>query len=332
MAAADETIVLKSQIQVVEERGLRIKLVPETIVDTDLSLEGDFFSAFLTRPSARLLNVPEGSRLLGKVTEINKPKSFKRSAKLKTHVDNLMLPDGSMVKVSAELVTKASWRNREKTQAIKNTIAKTIESTTEVGAASMVGAVDSIQYAGLGTAIATDGISAIVGAGAGLGVGLYGLVKNTGEELISSGFDPVIFKLDSDFQFLESLPLMSEKLNPVSAKLLGLDIKLNHVGKYKSEDFGEMLVLDMDLTNNGFKDFAMGDFVLSSDRHIIPVYNNPLLSQNTFSILDPKTSKNLKIAFSLGKVSKKHNYKIMVLDSIDQEIIASLDIDLSAFL
>ncbi len=324
--------ILKAQLEIVEEKGVKLKLIPETIVDTDLSLEGDFFSAYLSRPSASLLNVPEGSRLLGKITKIQEPGSFKRSAKLSTHIENLMLPDGSLVKVSADLVSKASWRNREKAQPIKNTISKALKASTEVGAATMVGAIDSIQYAGLGTAIATDGISAIAGAGAGLGLGIYGLFKNPGQELISSGFDPVIFKLVSDFQFLDQLPLMSQNFQPISAKLLGLDVKLNSVKTYKTKDFGEILVIDMALTNKSFRDFAMGDFVLSSNYHLLPVYNNPLLSENSFSKLDPETSANMKIAFSLGKINKKQNYRVMMLDSINQEVIASLDLDLSAYL
>lgn len=322
----------KLKIQQVESKGILIQALPETILDTELSLEGDFFSAFLSNNSSRILRVPEGSRLIGKIIELRRPKSFGIGANLKVHINELMLPDGSNVKVSADFSSKASMQSDEKPNAVKSLARKVAKDTSNVTASALVGAVDTLQYGGLGAAIATSGISTLAGAGLGLGLGLIGVFTTKGEELINAGFEPVNLKLDSDFVFLQDLPVMAQKLEPVSASLLGVDIKVNKVSKQSSRDFGEFLLMNIELTNNSLKDLFMGDFVLSSSRHIIPIMNNPLLMNSGLITIAKKKSHDVSLAFSLGSIKKEGTYQLMMLNPITQEIVANIDIDISAYL
>ena len=330
---AQSPVTLKTGVKAFATKGISLKLIPETIVDTSMSMVGDTFSAFLTKPSADILRVPKGSRLIGKITKIDEAKSLNRGAKLRAKVNILMLPDGSQVRVSAEFSSKASWQESETSNSFKNTARKLARGSARVSATSLVGAMDSIQYAGLGTAISTSGISVGIGAGIGLGLGLYGAFKKKGEQFSSSGFKPIDFRLESEFEFLEKLPLMSQPIAPVSAALLGIDMQVNSIEKYYSRNYGEFILVDLKLTNNSFKKVFMGDFVLSSDMHIMPVMNNPFISNlQSLNTVGIGNTTSFKLAFSLGSVEKDFNYQLFMIDPISQGIVANLDIDLSSYL
>lgn len=320
------------QVSQVETKGLKFKVLPETILDTELSLEGDFFSGYLDEQACKIIRVPERTRILGEVTELKAPSNFKRGAKIRVHVDRLMLHDGTTVKVSADFSSKPSMQDDDNPNAAKSLGRKIVRETANLSASTLVGAVDSLQYAGIGTAIATSGISTLVGAGLGLGMGLVGTVGHKGKELISTGFEAINLKLESDFVFLEDLPIMEQPLQLISTELLGIKINVNKISKLYSESYGDYLLLDVELANNSPRELFMGDFVLSSRRHILPVFNNPLLANQGMIKPEASKSENFTIAFSLGSIKKKDNYQLMLLDPVSQEVIANTEIDISSYL
>ena len=330
---AQSPVTLKTGVKAFATKGLSLKLIPETIVDTSLSMEGDLFSAFLTKPSADILRVPKGSRLIGTITGIDDPKSLNRGAKLTAQVNTLMLPDGSKVKVSAEFSSKASWQESDTSNSFKNTARKLAKGSADVTSSALVGAMDSVQYAGLGIAISTSGISTAIGAGIGLGLGLYGAMRKKGEEFISSGFNPIDFRLESEFEFLEKIPLLGQDIAPVAASLMGIEMKVNSIEKYYSKNYGEFILVDLNLQNNSFKKLFMGDFVLSSDMHILPVLNNPFISNmQALDTVEIGDVANFKLAFSLGSIHKDYNYQLFMIDPLSQGIVADLEIKLSSYL
>lgn len=330
---AESSLTLKTGVKAFSTKGVSLKLIPETIVDTSLSMEGDLFSAFLTKPSAEILKVPSGSRLIGTITDIDDAKSFNRGAKLKAHVNTLMLPDGTKIKVSADFSSKASWQESETSNSFKNTARKLAQGSAEISASTLVGAMDAIQYTGIGLAISTHGISTAIGAGIGLGLGLYGAMKKEGSELASSGFKAIDFRLESEFEFLEKITLIGQKIEPISASLMGINLKVNSIERYFSKNYGQFILVDLCLVNNSYKKLFIGDFVLSSDMNIVPVMNNPLLTntESLNSIPIGETS-NFKLAFSLGSIKKNHNYELYMIDPATQDLLANLELDISSYL
>lgn len=330
---APETI--KAKIEFTDKDFINLKLLPETIVDTDLSLAGDFFSAYLTKPSAEILRVPFGSRLIGEITEVTNQKSFNRDAKLKAHINKLMLPDGTIVKVSADLSSTADQAKQteenSKFDKFKKNLKAVAKESSEIGAATIVGAMDSVQLLGLGTAISTSGISAGVGAAIGLGMGLTHSIGKKGDA-IYNGFKPLNFQLISEFKLLETLPLSYQNLDPVSASLLGVDFKVTSMQKLFSKNYGEFIVVNFEITNRSDKKIFLGDFVLRSNTHILPVYSNPLLTNSYASYAEPQQVVKSSIAFSLGSYNKKDNYQLLILDPVNENIIADTEIKFSEFL
>ncbi len=314
-------------------RDVFLKLVPDTLIDADLNIPGDFFSVMVTRPSAQLLQIPTGSRLIGKIVKVTKAKSFNRGGELKSEVDQVMLPDGSIIKAHAILSAEAGMQDMDKPSTEKKLIKTIVKKTSEISASTLVGAVDAVQYLGLGTAITTHGLSAVIGAGIGLGLGAIGAVTAQGESVSKSVFNAMNFKLESDFELLEELPFSKSELEElIQLEELGIDLEIIKMQKQFSRQFGDFIVISMKISNHSQEDIYLGDFVLGSDLHIKPVLANPLLSSQSMYKLSPKETCESKIAFSVGDYKEKENYKIYLLNPIDQTIIANTRIKLLDYL
>ncbi len=328
-----KTPVLKAQISESNLRDVFLKLVPDTLIDANLSIPGDFFSVIVTKPSAQLLQIPTGSRLIGTVRKIQKAKSFNRGGKFESEVKQVMLPDGSIIKAHAILSAEAGMQDMDKPTKTKKVLKAIKEKGTEIGAATLTGAMDSVQYFGLGTAISTYGISTAIGAGIGLGLGSIGALGEKGEQINYNEFDAINFKLESDFELLENLPLSASELEKlIHIEELGVHMEVSKIEKHFSRQFGDFLLVDMLVTNHSEEGIYLGDFVLRSNIHIRPVLANPLLANDSMKKLLPKESCHTKIAFSLGKYQAKEDYKVFLLNPLNQTIMANTDIQITDFI
>ncbi len=323
---------LKTGISVEESQGKKITLIPESILDTELLLEGDYFSAWINNDSSITLALPTGSRVIGSISQISKSKSFNRGARINVEVTNILYPDGTLVKASGKLSSSADWQEHPDPSPLKNQAVKFVSASSKAIAASMVGAVDTIQYTGLGTAIMTSGLSVAVGAGLGLGLGLFGLARADGQEIVSSGFYAVPFKVDTEIIAATTTASIGQKLEPFNIEQMGINVQVKDIHKLYSKDFGDFLVFNINLTNHSDRKLFLGDFVLSSNNNIIPILNNPLISNDGFRSLALEASSNFKISFSLGDLRRAKDYKLMLLDAVTQEIVANTDVDISSFL
>lgn len=329
---AQDTI-YKARVSDSNLKELFLKLVPDTLIDTDLSMPGDFFSVMVTKPSAQLLQIPTGSRLIGKVTEIEEAKSFNRGAKLKSEIDQIMLPDGHLVKAHAILSAEAAMQNMDKPSSTKKIVNAITQNSKEITASALVGAVDSLEYLGINTAIASSGISTAIGAGIGFGMGLYGAFTQEGQELNYNQFNAMSFKLESEFELLEELPYSQTELEDlIDISILGIDLDITKVQKHFSRQYGDFLLIKMQVKNHSQEKLCLGDFVLASDLHIKPVLANPLLSAQSILSIMPNTETEVTLAFSLSKFKKNENYKIYLLNAIDQTIMANTNIEIAEFI
>ena len=141
------------------------------------------------------------------------------------------------------------------------------------------------------------------------------------------------FKLESEFELLEKLPFSATELeNLIALEELGIDLKVAKIQKQFSRQFGEFLLGEMQVTNNSQEDIFLGDFVLGSNTHIRPLLANPLLSKASLKSLRPKESCTSVMAFSLNKYLAKDDYKIYLLDPIDQTIMANTNVEIKNLL
>ena len=73
--------------------------------------------------------LPDGSQMIAKVTEIEKPKAFNRSGKVTLSFEKIVLPDGRSIPFSAQVYTKNGKLYRGKLNALGKGLGTTLGST-----------------------------------------------------------------------------------------------------------------------------------------------------------------------------------------------------------
>ncbi|MCE2929049.1 MAG: hypothetical protein LW817_05420 [Candidatus Caenarcaniphilales bacterium] len=307
-----------------------IKMLPDTIIDSDLTLVGDGFSALLTKPSAQILKVPQGTRLIGTITQIVKARHLQQSSRFKAHISHLLLPDGKLVKASMDISSSAAIQKLPEISNFRKTTKSILKNSAQTSTAALVGAVDSIQYAGLGTAIATSGISVAAGAAAGLGLGLSNIFIAKGAKLSHNSFTAYNYKIESELEILGSMPILGQDLNTPETSVIGLDSQILNIQEKFSKDFGKFLQVELQLSNNSTENFYIGDFALSSSLLTKYLFNNPLLSRIDYQSLKPGQKKTYTLAFNYNNDYEiKNELEILIIDPINQEAKSRINLQAS---
>ena len=322
---------LKAGAEKDQKNDYSLEIKPDTVLNSEINLEGDYFSGILSKDSAALIGAPYGSKIVGHIAEITKARSLQRAASVNINIDGLMYPNGEFIEAQGELKASADKQGSNK-NSFKRVSKKLIKNSAEIGASTLVGAVDSIQITGISTAIATEGISAGVGAGIGLGVGLIGALTKKGKQQGNSGYSLVNFEVLEDFKFIGEPPILTQDLESFDAKSFGLDIEVNEISKRRVKDFGEMLELDLTLANHSGRKIFGGDFVLVSDSHPQPLYSNSFISADVLNSFDIDETRYIKLAFNLINIDRKDDYKLQLLDAISEKVIVSFDINFKDYL
>lgn len=325
VGSGQKRISIKGSVRKVVTKGTKIQIHPETTFNSEINLEGDYFSAFISEEDAIKLQVPFGSKLIGTITKIKAAKSLNRDAQLGVHVTELMLPDGDTVEVDANFVSSDI-------KSIGTKVKIVAKESSKVTASALVGASDAFRYGGLSAAMATNGLSVAAGAGLGLGLGLIGAATQKGD-ISASGFGTNTLKLKDDFVFLEELPVMTQSLKPFTPETFGIKLEVKDISKMFSKEYGDFLLFDVDIENKSAKKLFLGDFVLTSKKHIIPVLNNPLITNTqSFKSIRVNEKDSCRLAFSLAKVKENENYKLRLLDPISDKVIVDFDVDIASFI
>ncbi len=315
---------------------LDLLLQTELIIDSELSLAGDTFVAELSPISARRLALPQGTKLIGKIQEIRGEASWSRDAKARIEINAIQLPDQQEIPAKATLMLEAQ------DQGLVHNSKKILTKSTELGASTLVGAMDALQYGGISTAILSHGISVGVGAALGLGLGLASIATSKGSSLSYDDSQLIKMRLDSDFELLAALPEVSNtqleelsqnyrtKLDQISARLQAeqsLVLDLQKIHKYQSASYGEFIVLDLDITNISLEQIYLQDLVLSSNQHLKPLYSNPLITAQEFKAIAPGEKRRCRLAFVLGDYRKQDDYKLKLLDPLSDRVLLTYDLE-----
>ncbi len=318
------------------KNDIALLALPETVIDSELSLIGDEFSAELSPITTRALRIPRGSRIIGSLSQLRSERSLGRAATALIDIDRLELPNGTIIpaKAQLELKSKSSATN------------SALKAGSKIGASTLVGAMDALEYGGIATAIMTQGISVGVGAALGLGLGLLGTVTDKGDNLRVDNFNLAELRLVSDFELLEALPEVSAeeldraefyraKLDLISERMnrntktdttIGLDLKFNDIDKYFSASYGEFILVDFDIDNKTSRQVYPQDFAISSVKHLKPVLSNPLIYSDGFTAVKPGERRRCKLAFALGDYDRDDDYKLGLLDPKTQQLVTSYDL------
>jgi hypothetical protein len=331
-ASAAHSTKFKLKIHKSKFKNQIIWALPEGIIDPKYSIEGDTFSAILSRESARKIRVPFGSRLMGEITEIDKARYLGRDDCFKIHVSTLLLPDGSSIEADARFEAKAKWEDYKDSSISKSIINSLVNEGSKLAAISAVGASDALIYGGIGTAIGTHGISIAIGAALGLGLGVYNAIIQPGDKLVNPGFYLMGLKAKSDFVLYQPLPLFSESIESFTASDFGIDMKVTKIARSRTKTFGDYLLVSLKLENRSPKDIYLSDLVLSSKNKIEPIFANPLLTNLKENKVESESKSSFRLAFNLGDLKRDEDYRLKIYDPIKNKSIADCEINISKYI
>lgn len=160
--------------------GTHIPLVLQNSVNTKSAAVGDrlYFETIYPVVVENRVVIPVGSFVRGSVTHVKRPGRIKGRGELHVRFDELILPNGYSVNLSASLASAGTADNEEvdrREGGVKSDSTKG-EDISTVATAGTVGA-------GIG-AIAGRGKGTAIGAGAGAAAGLAAVLLTRGRELV----------------------------------------------------------------------------------------------------------------------------------------------------
>ncbi|HXE75037.1 MAG TPA: hypothetical protein VNN18_05285 [Candidatus Xenobia bacterium] len=159
--------------------GTRLALILENTINTKTAAPGDpvYFQTIYPIVLNNRVIIPVGSYVRGQVTQVKRPGRVKGRGELHVRFDEMTLPNGYTVSLSASLANTGAGQGEEidrregtiKSDSTKGEDVGTVATTTSAGAG-----VGAIAGGAKGTAI---------GAGAGLAAGLAAILLTRGKEL-----------------------------------------------------------------------------------------------------------------------------------------------------
>lgn len=244
----------------------------------------------------------------GKVSEAVPQKRLGRAGYVTVKFDKLISPDGKyVVPFEAEASTKDSTAK---------SIAKTVAvDSVYVGQGAIAGAILSVYMGGIGTAIATHGISVGGGAAVGGTIGLIGALKRKG------GIANVLPGEEVRLKFAKpvTVPVFNAEAIPSAQpikKIENFEIIINKVG-FQRDPFGDkrsrLLRVNFCMNNQTDKEYGFGNVVIVSDHnHMYYPYALARDSKLRIKKVAPKTKEDAQMTF--GVDGPKRKYWLVLLD------------------
>ena len=325
--------VLKGGIRTVIEKGHSIEINLNTPINFYFSEIGDKVAAF-TKEDILIgdnLYIPKGSRVEGIITQIKKPKHFGQNGAFEIDFNQIITEDKVTIPVYASVTTDTSTVSERVADIL------TYDSAL-IAYGTFHGALAGIQYGGLPLAIASHGISALVGAGIGGSFGIIGSIVRKGEipTVLSSQYIPVTLK--SNFYVLGDLPEIQKAISKKqeaekeeykgfrffpSLKKEDIELVINNVKDQHSNIYGDYIVLEFNLKNNSQKTISLSDIVLLTKSEVVPLHPDLFLS-GTEALKSIKPFDEINASLSFVTSDKKENYSIAIIDPLDKTEIVKV--------
>jgi hypothetical protein len=296
-------------------KGTTISLVSLANINSEINRKGDEVwvrvGTNVRGPSE--VAVPGGWYMHGLVSDSAPQRRGGRDGYVTVQFDKLVSPDRQLeVPIDAQVTSKAS--------APKAIAKHLLIDSGHVGLGAAGGAIAAVQFGGIGTAIATHGISVGVGAGIGATIGLIGAAKRKGSvSAIMPGEEmKLVIAQPITLPGFDSTLIPSAK--PV-AHLDNFEVLINKLAFSKDpwgDNRSKMLTVDITLKNGTSHEYGFSHLAVISDRDEV-YYPDPLHNGGTSFVtkkVKPNTSENAVVAFNVD--GKRHKYWLVLLDSANQ--------------
>jgi len=305
-------------------KGAQVSLSLKANLNSEISQKGDEVWSrvsidVLDRDGHKVL-LPGGWYAHGMVLESVSRKRQGRDGYLEIEFDKLVSPNGDW---EVPFNTKLSTKDH----ALKTVAKQVAISSGYMGVGAFAGALTSVQMTGLPVAIATQGYSVAIGAGAGAAIGAIAAAKRKGK--IASFYPGDRLKLTVSEPI--TLPGFNPAMLPSAKKvpqLKDLNILVNGA-KFSKDPFGDsrgrLLTVDLTLSNKSNKEYSLFDLavVSESDERYYPSIANGL---DFFKKkVEPNSSEDATVSFNVE--SPKRKYWLVLLDRSRREELTRVPIN-----
>jgi hypothetical protein len=267
--------------------------------------------------------LPSGWFIHGLVTNVEGRHRLGRAGYVEVEFDKIISPNGDY---ELPFKTKFSTRDNRLT-AISKIVA--IDSGY-VGYGALGGAICAVQFGGIGTAIATYGLSVAGGAAIGGTLGLIGGLKRKGD--IASIFPGDVLAMDVAEPI--SLPVFDPHMlslnHPVVGNTTDIHVNIDKV-RFSKDPLGDrkarLLEVSLTVDNRSSRELSFDQLVVVSDHSLNPY--PPSLGRSNFAKLkekvSPRSRKSNELTFSVD--SPKYKYFLVLMDGSRSTELSRLPIN-----
>lgn len=305
--------------------GTAVNLTLQANINSEVSNVGDGVAAMVAvdhkDKDGKKVVLPGQWLMVGKVSRVERQKRGGRDGYMEIKFDKLISPDGKyQVPVEASVSTKDS--------AVKSVARHVAKDTAYMGIGAFGGALLSVQLGGIGTAIATHGISVGVGAAAGAGLGAVAAARRKGKILAVLPGDEIKVKL--------AKPLIVPAFNPEAlpsaappAMLENFEIKIKE-HKFLPDPYGDklsrLLAVSLHIKNKTGHKYEIRDLAVLSDRNqmYLPYASPENMKERTKSV-PSGASCDAFLTFGVG--IPKHKYRLILMDRGVSHILSEVPIN-----
>lgn len=299
------------------ENGATIKMTVSNVLSAGYTEANDEFFAEITTDleGPRGVVIPAGSIAHGKVNALAESKRMGRDGYINLQFDYIVTPDGREIPIEASMTTK-----RNKATSIAKVVA---EDTAYTVGGGVVGGLVALRLLGLGSAVASHGMTVAGGAGAGAVVGLGLGVARKGKEVLIAPGDEIKVKLNGALE----LPVFKEAaLKEKEEQLDGFNVKITNC-KLENDPFGEpnTITLSLSINNQTDRTFSSFDIALMNDYKSV-YYPSPFgNTEMWFSQIKPYDRITGKLSFAVDNPKRKH--WLVFYDSRTRKPVAKISVD-----
>ena len=291
-------------------------------INSEVSQKGDEIMVQVSHDvgSGKSVGVPGGWYMHGLVTDAAAQKRLGRDGYIEIEFDKLVSPDGQY-----ELPFHATVSTKDK---MLKTVAKVAAiDSGHVALGAMGGALMSLQFTGVGGAIASQGYSVAIGAGVGATLGAIGALKRKGKVASIYPGDSMKFTTAEPITlpgFDKTMLPSGKKFEPLKDMAITINKTRFEKGPNGDTD-ANLLTVDLTMANKTPKEYTFFDLAVVSDhnqRYFPSIFNG---LQQLHQAVKPNSEQEGVVTFEVE--SKKRKYWLVLLDRSKQNELTRVPIN-----
>lgn len=306
-------------------QGTMLNLTVTANLNSELNNEGDEIRAELAGDlkdaDGKKVLLPGKWQVVGKISRVETQKRMGRDGYIEVKFEKLVSPDGKW-----EVPLDATASTKESTA---KTVTKQVATTTGYATVGAVGgSILAVQLTGIGTAIATHGLSVAAGAAVGATLGVVAALRRKGNILCALPGDEIQIKIPAPI----TIPAFNQDIIPSkapAAKLKDVDFLVKDF-QFKPYTFGDkksrLLTVHFLVENHSNKPYSFRNIAVQCD-HNHPYYPDVLSAdwRQAHKSVGANAVQEATLTFQVG--SPKLKYSLVLLDQDHLNILSQVPIN-----